>query len=306
MSKGKVTTLAEAVAGIPDGAHIGLGGFAITRNPIAFTHEMIRQGKRNLVISQCVGGMDTDLLVGAGAVRKLIYGTGSLDRFGPMAAVNRARDAGLLQAEALSSLTVSLRHLAGALGIPFIPAKSLLGSDILRELEAIDPPPAREMTCPFTGEKVALLSALQPDVAVIQANAADADGNTFIDGPTWDLKEMAHAANRVIVITERVVGPEYTVARAEATMIPGVRVSAVVEIPFGAYPTAVYRAYDYDAEHLRLYASHNRDAGRLAEYIRKYVLETRDHWGYLERCGGLPRLHELGSHPAQTLHPGVG
>lgn len=306
MSRSKVTTLAEAVASVPNGAHLGLGGFAVQRNAIAFAHELIRQGKRDLTISQCVGGLETDLLVGAGAVRKLIYGTGSLERLGPMGSVNRAREAGTLEAEACSSLAVTMRHLAGALGIPFIPIKSLLGSDILRDLEAMDPPAAQEMDCPFTGERVALLSALQPDVAVIHANAADAEGNTFVFGPNWDLKEVAHAAERIIVTTERIVGPEYTVALAEATTIPGLRVSAVVEVPYGAYPTAVFRAYDFDIDHLKQYGQITRDPAKVERYIEEYIRGTRDHWEYLQRWGGLQRLHALGAHPAQTLIPGVG
>jgi glutaconate CoA-transferase subunit A len=293
MPEGKVTTRAEVVAGLPDGTHVGLGGFSIARNVVAFVHELIRQGKRDLVVSQTVGGMDTDLLVGAGAVRKLIYSTGSLDRFGPLGAVHRARDAGTIEAEPYSGLTMALRHLAGSLGVPFLPTYSLLGSDILRELAQRDPPPAREITCPFTGRQVVLVSALQPEVAVIHANAADADGNAFVSGPTWDMKEMAHAARQVVVTAERLVGPEFAAAHPEATTIPGLRVQAVVEVPFGAYPTSVFGEYDYDAEHLRRYAGANRSAEGQAEYIRQFVLETGDHWEYLERSGDLRRLHAL-------------
>jgi glutaconate CoA-transferase subunit A len=293
MNESKVASLTDVVASVPNGAHVGLGGFAIARNVIAFVHELIRQGKRDLVVSQTVGGMDTDLLVGAGAVRKLIYSTGSLDRFGPMGAVHRARDAGALEAEPFSGLTMALRHLAGSLGIPFLPTYSLLGSDILRELTAKDPPPVQLTTCPFTGRQVVLVSALQPEVAVVHANAADADGNAFIFGPTWDMKEMAHAARRVIVTTERVVDRAFARSHPEATTIPGLRVEAVVEVPFGAYPTSVYGAYDYDAEHLSRYARSNRSADGQAEYIRDVVLGSGDHWDYLERSGGLRQLHAL-------------
>ena len=123
----KLSTLTEAVASIPSGAHLALSGFAITRCTMAFTREVIRQGINNLTISQCVGAMDADMLVGAGAVTRMIYGGGSLDRFGRLNCVNRGIENGTLAAEEYSSLSVAFRYLAGALGIPFIPIRSLRG-----------------------------------------------------------------------------------------------------------------------------------------------------------------------------------
>ena len=100
----KLTSLSEAVASIPSGSHIALSGFAIARCTMAFAHEVIRQGIKGLTISQCLGGMDTDMLVGAGAVDRLIYGGGSLDRFGRIAWVNAGIENGTLHAELYSSL----------------------------------------------------------------------------------------------------------------------------------------------------------------------------------------------------------
>ena len=112
-----------------------LGGFAIARNVIAAAHELIRQRKRDLTISQGVAGLDTDLLVGAGLVRRLIIGGGSLDRFGPVHCINRARETQSLQTEDWTSLSICFRYLAGALGLSFIPIKSLIVSEILERLE---------------------------------------------------------------------------------------------------------------------------------------------------------------------------
>src|SRR5512136_2793093 len=128
----KLTTMSEAVASIPAGSHVALSGFAITRCTMAFAQEVIRQGIKGLTISQCVGAMDADLLVGAGAVERIIYGGGSLDRFGRLACVNRGIEDGSLIAEEYSSLSVTFRYLAGSLGLPFIPIRSLRGSDLLR------------------------------------------------------------------------------------------------------------------------------------------------------------------------------
>ena len=126
---GKIKTAAEVVRTVPDGTHVALGGFAIARNPVAVVHELIRQGKRNMTLSQGVAGLDTDLLVGAGAVSRLIIGGGSLDRFGPVHCINRAREARSLVWEDWSSLSICFRYLAGALGLSFIPIKSLIASE---------------------------------------------------------------------------------------------------------------------------------------------------------------------------------
>src|SRR5512136_208423 len=131
----KVTTLSEAVASIPPGAHVALSGFAIARCTMAFAHEVIRQGIEGLTLSQCVGAMDADILVGAGSVERLIYGGGSLDRFGRLACVNRGIEDGSLCAEEYSSLSIAFRYLAGSLGLPFMPIRSLRGSSLLTQIE---------------------------------------------------------------------------------------------------------------------------------------------------------------------------
>lgn len=290
----KVKSAAEVVRSIPDGSLIALGGFAVARNVIAVVHELIRQQKKNLTLSQCVMGMDTDLLVGAGLVSRLIIGGGSLDRFGPVHCVNRARESGRVESHDYSSLTICFRYLAGALGISFIPIKSLLASEVLERLEA-GPAAAdlRRQKCPFTGEEYLLLKALTPDVALVHVQAADREGNCRIDGPRWENEEQAKAARRVVVITEELVPTEYIQRFPERTVIPAHRVEAVIHQPFGAHPTAVFGCYDYDAGHLELYVDHVKRAERVREYLETYILGTKDHWDYLEKVGGLQRLQAL-------------
>src|SRR5205823_3765016 len=119
----KITSLADAAVLVRDGDTLAVGGFACARNAVAFSHELIRQGRRNLTLSGVVLGMEADLLVGAGAVQRLIYGGGSLDRYGPIQCINRAYEQGTIVAEYYSSLAVTFRYLAGALGIPYMPIK---------------------------------------------------------------------------------------------------------------------------------------------------------------------------------------
>jgi glutaconate CoA-transferase subunit A len=295
----KVKTIADIVRSIPDGAHIALGGFAIARNVITAAHELIRQGKKDLTISQGVAGLDTDLLVGAGSVGRLIIGGGSLDRFGPVHCVNRAREIKSLQAEDFTSLSLCFRYLAGALGLTFIPIKSLLSSEILERLEAGEAgKDVQRMLCPFTGEEYLALRALNPDVTFVHVQMADAEGNCRIDGPRWENEEQAKAANRIVVIAEEIVSTDEIRKQPERTIIPGHRVDAVVHQPFGAHPTAVYGRYDYDADHLKLYVGHSKKGGDIGDYLNEYVRGTKDHSDYLERIGGAAKLDSLEADPA--------
>lgn len=293
----KLATLAEAVASIPDGAHVALSGFAITRCNMAFARELIRQGKRGLTVSQCVGAMDADLLAGAGVISRIIYGGGSLDRFGRLNCVNRGIEEGTLAAEEYSSLSVAFRYLAGALGIPFIPIRSLRGSDILERLHTTAPQDIAFVDDPFSGEKWLVLKPLHPDVAVVQVQVADEEGNAWILGPRWDNEEQVRASARTIVITERLVSTEMIRRNPEWTRIPGFRVSHVVHLPFSAHPTSVYQAYDYDADYIKEYAQMTQTREGVQAYLDKYVYGVKDHWEYLERVGGLERLSKLTADP---------
>ena len=294
----KVKDVAAVVRTIPDGSLIALGGFAIARNVITVVHELIRQQKKNLTLSQCVMGMDTDLLVGAGLVSKLIIGGGSLDKFGLVQCVNRARENRDLIALDMTSLSVCFSYLAGALGLSFIPIKSMMASEVLSRLEA--GPGAdyvRRISCPFTGEEYVALKALNPDVALVHVQAADEQGNCHIHGPKWENEEQAKAAKRIIVITEELAPPELFRQHPTRTVIPAHRVEAVIHQPFGAHPTAVYGCYDYDSEHLELYVKHARTAQGVKDYIQQFILSSRSFSEYLEKAGGATKLDPLRADP---------
>jgi len=293
----KLTTLAEAVASIPSGSHVALSGFAITRCTMAFAREVIRQGIGGLTISQCVGAMDADLLVGAGTVTRLIYGGGSLDRFGRLACVNRGIEAGTLIAEEYSSLSIAFRYLAGSLGLPFIPIRSLRGSDLMHQLEEHSGADISTVQDPFTQDCWLVLKPLLPDVAVIHVQVADEEGNSCILGPRWDNVEQAKASKRTIIITERIVSTEMIRRNPEQTAIPGFLVSHVVELPFAAHPTSAYRVYDYDAEQVEHYVEATRTPEAFQSYLEQYVYGPQDHWEYLERMGGMRRLNRLLADP---------
>jgi glutaconate CoA-transferase, subunit A len=294
----KLKTAAEVVRTIPDGAHIALGGFAIARNVITVGHELIRQKRRNLTISQCVMGMDTDLLVGAGCVKRLMVGGGSLDRFGLVQCVNRARESGDVESLDYTSLSICFSYLAGALGISFIPIKSMIASEVLERLER---GPGRDlikrMNCPFTGEPYVLLKAIQPDVSLVHVQVADEQGNCQIHGPKWENEEQAKAAQRIIVIAEEIVPTTLFEQHPTRTVIPAHRVEAVIHQPYGAHPTAVYSCYDYDSEHLKLYVEHARTREGMNRYVEDWILGPRDFQEYLEKAGGAALIQRLNADP---------
>jgi glutaconate CoA-transferase, subunit A len=221
-------------------------------------------------------------------------GGGSLDRFGPVHCVNRARETRSVDTHDYSSLTICFRYLAGALGISFIPVKSLLSSEVLERLEAGSAAKdVKRMKCPFTGEEYLLLRALSPDVSFVHVQISDPEGNSQIHGARWENEEQAKAGKRVVVITEELVPTEYIQRYPQQTIIPAHRVEAVIHQPFGAYPAAVFQCYDFDADHLKLYVNQAKSIERFPEYLNTYVLGTKDHWEYLEKVGGLRRMNEL-------------
>lgn len=293
----KLASLTEAVASIPSGSHVALSGFAITRCTMAFAREVIRQRIGDLTISQCVGAMDADLLVGAGAVKRLIYGGGSLDRFGRLAHVNRGIEEHSLIAEEYSSLSITFRYLAGSLGLPFIPIRSLRGSDLLKQIEARFGSDVAEITDPFTNKNWLALKPLLPDVCVVQVQSCDENGNAWIMGPRWDNIEQAKASQRTIIITENLLPTQKVCEEPERTIIPGLLVSHVVVLPFSAHPTSVYREYDYDSVAIEKYVEASRTVETFKTYLQETVFECFDHSEYLKKIATKDQLDSLKADP---------
>ena len=278
---GKVLPLQEAIQKfVSDGDTIALGGWVIARCSVAAVHELIRQRKRNLTVCQGLAGFDTDLLVGAGGVRRLITAGGSLDAFGRLNRINEMSIAGTLDVEENSALGMASRFLAGSLGVPFIPARGLLGSSIMEGLRTKES--AVEMKSPFTGEQVVLLRALTVKTAVVHVQRADEEGNAQVFGPLWDTQPIAGSAERVLLTAEEIV-PESEIKKSpERTLIPGFRVASVSLVPFGSHPTSCYQWYDYDAAHLRAYAEAAKSAAGFDGYLRENVLNRKSFEDYLE------------------------
>ena len=289
----KLVDIRTAAESIQDGNTVGFGGFSVTRSVIALAHELIRVGRKDLTASVQIAGLEVDLLAGAGALKKVIYSAGSLDRFGSLATMNRLIYEEKIETEEYSGLSMLLRYWAGAIGVSYAPCNSLLGTDILKFLLEKYPDNVKLTNCPFTGEKQVLVKALKPDVGIVGVNYCDEEGNAVIFGPTWDNKEMLHASKRVIVVTEKIVSKEYLSRQPELTTIPGAIVDMVVEVPFFAYPTALFRNYDYDAAHLAMYVKAAKSEETMKAYIDEYILGVKDHFEYLDKFGSRATLARI-------------
>jgi acyl CoA:acetate/3-ketoacid CoA transferase alpha subunit len=289
-------SLPEAVAEfVRDGMSLGLGGQNIGRCAMAAVHEIIRQGKRNLTLYGCNLSISMDMLVGANLVRRCESGSGNLERFGTTFCWRRRVESGELEMEDFSHLAMVSRFLAGEMGLPFMPTKSLLGSDILTYTTRGGPKKFEIVDNPWNpGEPVVLLPAVNPDVSIVHVQRADCMGNLFIEGFSTHEPEMIRASKAVIVTCEELVSTEEARQHPERTTIPFLHVSAVVHQPWGAHPTSVHRYYDYDGEHIQHYQACARQGGEaLPGYLDRFVYGCKSFAEYLEEIGGSSRLESL-------------
>ena len=300
----KVMTLSEAVKLVPDGARISLGGFTTQRHPMAFVHEMIRQKKRNLHAYGHSPGGDWDMLIGAGCIRRmeLAYEADeAFARIGPR--FRRAVEGGMIEWEDYSNFGMVQRFAAGAMGIPFIPTRTMLGSDMVNKEgfsaetrkgdSKIAPKKLVVMDCPFTGDKIVLLPAIQTDVTIIHAQVVDAQGTVRIYGQNFGDEQQAKCAKKLIVTCEEIVQSEELREYPEHNCIPFFRVNAIVKVPYGAHPYACYRYYDYDPEFLHMYHERARDDDSFKKFLDEYVYGVSDWNEYLKKIGGDEKLRKL-------------
>ena len=231
----KVTTMADAISRfVEDGFTIVIDGFT---HLICFAaaHEIIRQRKRNLTLCRMTPDLIYDQMIAAGCASKLIFSWAGNPGAGSLFGLRRAIEGQIpspLEIEEYSHFGLAARLIAGAANLPFYPVQSYLGSD----LPTVNPQ-IRSVTCPYTERSIATVPALNPDIAIVHAQRADADGNAQVWGITGIQKETAFAAKNVIVVVEELV--DSTVIRSDPnrTLIPGMVVDAVVVEPFGCHPS---------------------------------------------------------------------
>ena len=289
-------TAAEAVCElVHDGATLGIGGQTLGRVTMALAHEIIRQGVKDLTLVGCSMSMSMDMLVGAGLVRRTECGTGNLERIGTTMRWRRAIEEGRLEVEDYSHLAMASRFLAGSLGLPFMPSKSMLGTDIVNRKSSDGPKALEVVDNPWQpGDPVVLVPAVNPDVSIIHAQKADPMGNVVIEGFTTHEVEMAKASNAVIVSCEELIDTDEVRRDPDRTSIPYIYVDAVVVQPWGAYPTSTHRHYVQDEDYLARYQVAARAGGpAYDDYLRGAVYDHDTFDDFLEAEVGPARLDEL-------------
>ncbi len=286
----KVMSMRDAVARfVHDGDTVVIEGFT---HLICFAagHEIIRQGRRDLTLCRLTPDLIYDQMIAAGCARKLVFSWAGNPGVGSLHAFRRAvegKGGPPLEIEEYSHFGMVARFAAGAARLPFWPMRNYMGTD----LPAANPR-IRQVTCPYTGEALATVPALNPDVTVIHAQRADASGNTQIWGLVGVQKEAAFASARVIVVVEELVEEAVIRSDPNRTAVPAMIVDAVVVEPWGAHPSYAQGYYDRDNDFYVAWEAISRDPGGIARYLDEFVHGVPDRASYVEKHPGLAaRLH---------------
>lgn len=279
----KVMSLEEAVTLVKDGDSVGIGGSTLSRTPIAMIWALIRARRKRLTCSRGIMSSDGELLFGSGACDRVITSWFSQGIVWGVSKVMRLyTESKRARFDEWSHMAMGMRFRAGAMGVPFLPMRSMMGSDVIARL-----PEVREITCPFTGEKLILVPALNPDVALIHVQRCDPYGNAQMDGLQFMDIDLAMAANKVILTTERIVSNDQIRRAPDQTKIPFLAVEAVVEVPFGCAPHECYGLYEPFFKHHDMYAELIRKdpAKGIAEYLDRYFYGPKSWTEYLDLIG---------------------
>jgi glutaconate CoA-transferase, subunit A len=291
----KLTTVAEAVARlVHDGDYLAIGGFGCARIPTAVVHEILRQEKQDLRFAGHTATHDFQLLCAGNMMGRgrtlasvdIAYVVG-LEARGLSAHARRVLQSGEVAVTEWTNYTLAVRFKAAAMGLPFLPARCMLGTDTFRRSAA------REIACPFTGERLIALPALYPDVAAIHVHEADRYGNCRIRGTTVADLDLARAAKRLIITCERLISDDEIRSDPTRTVIPFFCVDAVCEVPYGSYPGNMPYEYFSDEEHVRRWLEAERDPDRFRHFLEEHIYGVCRFSEYLQRCGGLDRLQQL-------------
>ncbi len=279
----KLTPMREAIAAyVHNGDTVAIEGFTACIS-FAAGHEIIRQGRRELVLCRMTPDLLYDQMVAAGCARKLVFSYLGNPGVGSLHAIRRAVEKGIpapLELEEYSHFGMVGRYLAGAWRLPFFPLRSYMGSDMPRVNPRI-----RFVKNPYGEEEIATVPPLNPDVAILHAQRADVHGNTQLWGLLGVQKEAAFAARHVIVVVEEIVDEEVIRTDPNRTLIPGLIVDAVVWEPYGAHPSYVQGYYDRDNAFYLRWDEVSRDEAETRAWLEEWVYGLPDRKAYVEKMG---------------------
>lgn len=280
----KLCSLEQAATHIEDGMRVAFAGFAIYQKPMAMVHAIIRAGIKDLVFVGACSSIEADMLVGAGALRRLETSYVGLEKFGMAPNYRRAVQNGEVEIVHYPEMLSWDRFRATREGLPYWPTYFLGGSDIVKYNKDIV-----EYTCPVTGKTVHAVPAADPDVVMVHVHAADKYGNVQMPEryllPQYEGVEMARAAKKLIVTTETIIDTEELYKAPHRTMIPAFRTTCLVHVPGGSHPTLTLGVAKTDEAHLALYAEAARTPEGFRDYLDKYVYGPESFEAYLKLVG---------------------
>ncbi|HME18960.1 MAG TPA: CoA-transferase [Nitrososphaerales archaeon] len=274
---------------VSDGDYLAMGGFGHVRVSMAAIYEMIRQNRKRLILAGKTAVHDCDLLVSSGCVDRVEVGyCFGHELRGLSPSSRRMVEQGRVTAVTeTSNAGFQWRFKAAAMGLPFMPARILMGTDTFAKSSCAV---ARD---PFSGKKIALIPACYPDVAFIHVHRCDRFGNSQIDGVSIMDCDLARAARRLVITTEEIVDDDVIRSEPSRTLIPFYCVDAVVEVPFGSHPGNMPLLYYSDEEHMALWLKLSKTEAGAKEYFDKYVYGVKDFNEYLELVGGQAKMKKL-------------
>jgi glutaconate CoA-transferase subunit A len=278
-TRSKLVSLSEALDDVRDGMQIATGGWIFDSQPVALVRELIRRRVRNLHLIPSPGSIAPDLLIGAGCVRRLSCVFLSFEQFGLAPQFRRAVEAGRLEVLEMDGPALAGGLRAGACDLPY-----MLIPDLGTDLPKVNPSTYQRVATSPGERPLFKVPAIQPDIVLLHAQRGDELGNIQFDGAPFFDPFLAQAGKRVIVSVDETVSTDEIRRTNHLTKIPAAFVSAVVELPHGAHPTASASNYDIDPGHLAEYVTACRDSETFERYLELFVFEATAHREYLERC----------------------
>jgi glutaconate CoA-transferase, subunit A len=292
MAESKLMTMRDAIARhVPSGSMVLLGAQLEQMIPFAAGHELIRQGRRDLTLVGPISDILFDQMIGAGCVARVMAAWVGNVSAGVGYCFRRAVEHGVprkIDVVDYSNFTMALALHAGALGVPFLPTYSTLGSDLLKNNGNL-----REFSSPVSEEKLVAVRALRPDIAILHVQRADAQGNAHIWGSLGVAVDGARAARKIIIVAEEIVEPSVVSSDPNRTLVPGFLVEAVVHEPGGAHPSPVQGYYGRDHAFFTEYHEQTRRVEDFEDWLSQWVVRVNDRAEYLNRLGA-PRIQNLG------------
>lgn len=289
----KLIPMQEAVSQfVSDGDCLVIEGFTHLIG-FAAAHEIIRQKRRDLTLCRMTPDLIYDQMIGAGCAKKVVFSWAGNPGAGPLYAFRRAVEKGIpnpIEIEEYTHFGMSARFAAGAARLPFMPMRSEGGSDLPKVN-----PNLRSVQCPYTGKDLSVVPALNPDIAFISVQRADALGNCQVWGVLGVQKEAAFASEKLVVVAEEIVDEELIRSDPNRTLIPGFLVDAVVHEPWGCHPSFAQGYYDRDNDFYVAWRDICKDLGEFERYLNEWVYGVANRADYVERMG--ERLERLRATP---------